>query len=123
MTITEFARSRNLKEQTVFKYLYRHNLEYDKSTGLTEELLNVLEEKYPLPRPVQIIQGLDPEEERRLRMELEATQKALNAAKDKIIELTEKSSKIELIELKNDDLTKELDRLKKRNLIQRIFNV
>lgn len=68
MNITEFAESRNQQPQTISRYMSRHS-EFEghttkngKMVELDEEALKMLDEVYPLPKPIQIINGI-PEEE------------------------------------------------------------
>ena len=128
-SLTAFAKERNVDPKAISIYMKRHKIDYDKSKGLTDEQIAMLDKVYPLPKPVVVVNGLDIEEERKLREELEQTQKklaialdSLNKAKDSILELTEKANKIEFLESKADEQQQELERLKSRNLLERIFN-
>ena len=128
-SLTAFARERNVDPKAISIYMKRHKIDYDKSKGLTDEQIAMLDKVYPVPKPVVVVNGLDIEEERKLREELEQTQKklaialdSLNKAKDSILELTEKANKIEFLESKADEQQQELERLKSRNLLERIFN-
>ena len=69
MTITEFCKGREVDSQAVRRYIERHPEEFENHTGkkgrettLDEEALRILEQKYPLAKPVQIINGVDPED-------------------------------------------------------------
>ncbi len=69
MTITEFASARNEQAQTVSIFIKRHPEQFEghtKKVGKTVELdevaLEILEKQYPLPRPVQLLNGVDPAE-------------------------------------------------------------
>ena len=95
MKISEFADSRGIKQQTVYKYIQRHGWSYDAKFGLTEEQLAKLDEQYPLPKPVTIITGLPHEEERALREELDSTRKQVVACQNVIIDLQEKVSEVQ----------------------------
>ena len=128
-SLTAFAKERNVDTKAISIYMKRHKIDYDKSKGLTDEQIAMLDKVYPVPKPVVVVNGLDIEEERKLREELEQTQKklaialdSLNKAKDSILELTEKANKIEFLESKADEQQQELERLKSRNLLERIFN-
>ena len=128
-SLTAFAKERNVDPKAISIYMKRHKIDYDKSKGLTDEQIAMLDKVYPVPKPVVVVNGLDIEEERKLREELEQTQKklaialdSLNKAKDSILELTEKAKKIEFLESKADEQQQELERLKSRNLLERIFN-
>ena len=128
-SLTAFAKERNVDPKAISIYMKSHKIDYDKSKGLTDEQIAMLDKVYPVPKPVVVVNGLDIEEERKLREELEQTQKklaialdSLNKAKDSILELTEKANKIEFLESKADEQQQELERLKSRNLLERIFN-
>lgn len=128
-SLTAFAKERNVDPKAISIYMKRHKIDYDKSKGLTDEQIAMLDKVYPVPKPVVVVNGLDIEEERKLREELEQTQKklaialdSLNKAKDSILELTEKANKIEFLESKADEQQQELERLKSRTLLERIFN-
>lgn len=91
MTITEFAKSRNVSVNTVSKYIREHE-EFKglikakgKSRILSDEALVLLDKKYPLPRPVQIIKGI-PEEEH------------LKVIQDHLRIINEKDKKIEQLQ-------------------------
>lgn len=69
MTITEFCKGREVDSQAVRRYIERHPEEFEGHTGkkgrettLDDEAFRILEQKYPLAKPVQIINGADPEE-------------------------------------------------------------
>lgn len=128
-SLTAFAKERNVDPKAISIYLKRHKIDYDKSKGLTDEQIEMLDKVYPVPKPVIVVNGLDIDEERKLREELEQTQKklsialeSLNSAKDKIVELTEKVADVQLLETKNDEQQKELERLKNRTFWERLVN-
>ena len=69
MTITEFATSRGQQAQTISRYISRHDKEFaghtkkiGKSVELDDAAIELLDDAYPLPKPVTIINGV-PEEE------------------------------------------------------------
>ena len=89
MTITAFAESRNVQAQAVNRYILRHEDKFaghtkkvGKSIELDEVALSILDEKYPLPRPVQLLNGVDPEEHK-------AVVDKLSSAQEYIIKLHE----------------------------------
>lgn len=62
MTISEFLKGRNVERQAITRYINRHEDEFDghiTKTGreieLDEDAIRILERKYPLPAPVEII--------------------------------------------------------------------
>lgn len=128
-SLTEFAKSRNVDPKAVSIYLKRHNLKYDRSEGITDELMEILDKVYPVPKPVVVINGLDPEEERRLRKDLQDALNQLNAAKDMIVELTKTSAVVGLLEDKQKEQEnliqqqqQEIERLKNRGFLDRLLN-
>lgn len=85
MTIKEFASGRGVDQKTVGIYLKRHDMTYDRVNGLTEEQLKVLEEKYPLPKPVEVIEDVETMKELiKVQKELVEAQKALVRGAEKV---------------------------------------
>ncbi len=135
--MSEFAKDRGVPNQTVFMYMKRHDMEYDREKGLTDEQLRILDEVYPLPKPVQVINGVPEEEHFR---KLQEKDEKIQALQNSIIELqkslTEKQdllnqanterllieAKTETLEEKNKDLTDQITALKGRSLWDRILN-
>lgn len=122
LTLSAFARGRDVEPKTVSIYMKRHNMTYNKDKGLTDEQIAILDEVYPIPKPVIVVNGLSAEEERQLREELDEVRKKLDVAKDKIIELTERNATLQLLEDKASLQEQELQRLKSRNLWERLIN-
>ena len=122
LTLSAFARGRDVEPKTVSIYMKRHNMTYNKDKGLTDEQIAILDEIYPIPKPVIVVNGLPAEEERQLREELDEVRKKLDVAKDKIIELTESNATLQLVEDKASLQEQELQRLKSRNLWERLIN-
>ena len=147
MNITEFSESRNIKVQAVSNYISRHPKLFDGHTSkegnltiLDDAALELLDKKYPLPQPIQVINGVDSEEYQRVLNELNQKnniiiqmQQEMSNIKLKLVEET--SQKLFLAE-KNENKDKtiaeqnkslessnnEILRLKNRNLIDRILN-
>ena len=122
LTLSAFAKGRDVEPKTVSIYMKRHNMTYNKDKGLTDEQIAILDEVYPIPKPVIVVNGLSAEEERQLREELDEVRKKLDVAKDKIIELTERNATLQLLEDKASLQEQELQRLKSRNLWERLIN-
>lgn len=102
MNLTEFARSRGIKEQTLFRYYQRHKDKFDghitkhprtRELVLDAVALKMLDEKYPSPKPVTVIKGVPEEEHNRQIMERDEQIKKLQA---QIIELTTKNAEYSL---------------------------
>lgn len=101
MTITEFAKSRNIEPQAVSRYLNRHEelkkqcQKEGKNLLLTDDVLRVLDEKYPIPKPTIIMNGV-PEEEHR-----DALEKLLRA-QELIIQLQNELTDQKLLQSENE---------------------
>lgn len=148
VTISDFANERNEKRDTINRFIRLHpeiNAETvmqgkDKCIDTESNAYKLLEKQYPLPNPIQVVNGVNPEEYQRVLNELNAKnniiiqmQHELSDAKLKLVEET--SQKLFLAE-KNENKDKtiaeqnksletannEILRLKNRNLINRIFN-
>ena len=135
MKISEFVQGRGVEKQAVYRYINRHPELLEKCTKcgkeleLSPEVVAELEEKYPLAKPVVIINGLSQEEERELREKLQRTQEMLVAMQNELVntklQLAEKEKAEFLLELKEEkieELTKEVETMKKRSLWERIIN-
>lgn len=66
MTITDFCKNRNVDAQTIRKYIKRHSEDFTGHTGkkgreitLDEHALIALEDKYPFPAPVEVIEDVE----------------------------------------------------------------
>ncbi len=136
LNISEFLKGREVKPNTLSNYIARHPELFEghvkregKNTFLDDEAVRILEEKYPLAKPVVIINGLSQEEERELREKLQRTQEMLVAMQNELVntklQLAEKEKAEFLLELKEEkieELTKEVETMKKRTLWERIIN-
>lgn len=140
MYIAEFASSRNVDSQAVQKYVNRHEEEFKnhvfkngKYLNLDDEAIKILDKTYPIPKPVQIINGVDPNEYENLQKQLISAKDLVIALKDQIQAQTEKisvgeSAKLLLEEKKNQvselkselkeqksKLESDIDELKRKN--------
>lgn len=150
MTITEFCKGREVDSQAVRKYIDRHPEEFANHTGkkgrettLDEDAIRLLEEKYPLAKPVEVIKGIDPKD-------YAAVLEQLAQAKDIIIKLQQarqedlqkiaaaeatqillEDKENQLRELKEEygsergkreEAEAELQRMRNRNLFERLLN-
>ena len=157
MLLTNFAEERGVKVDTIKKYIKRHESEFDghifhKGTKaeLDEVAFIMLDEVYPHPKPVQVIQGVPNEEHKELLAKYEAvlekyskvqeeltrTTRELSLQEGRQMLLEEKDKRIDdikgILEHSQDELKKtrqeleeskdELERLKNRNLWERITN-
>ena len=87
MILSEFLKGREVKINAVSNYISRNPEKFEghvtregKNTILDEEAVRILDEKYPMPKPVVIVNGV-PEEEHRAVLE------RLNKAQEVIIML------------------------------------
>lgn len=163
MNISEFARSRGIEPQTVRHYvndhedIKKHTKKVGKTVELSDEAIELLDKIYPLPRPVQIMNGVDPEEHKAVVDKLSSAQEyiiklheTVEQLKDKVNEnekliaqaeaqkilLEDKNSQLEAaraegekkdteidyLKKANEDLQAELERLKNRSFLDRLFN-
>lgn len=96
MNLTEFAEARNVKINAVSNYLSRHpeikkhTVRIGKETELTPQAIDMLDSVYPLPKPIQIMTGVDPDEHKRVQTELEIIRKKYDATLEKITVLQDK---------------------------------
>lgn len=76
MKVSRFLEGRVVERQAVLKYMQRHPELFNghikkegKEYQLDAAAVRMLEEKYPLPEPVQVIKGIDPAEYQRVQDE------------------------------------------------------
>ena len=156
MNISEFARSRGVEPQTVRHYgndhedIKKHTKKVGKTVELSDEAIELLDKVYPLPRPVQLVNGVDPDEHKAVQDKLTAAQEFIIKLQNKMMEdqkllaqaeaqkqlLEDKEAQLnaakvegekkdtEIDDLKkaNEDLRVELERLKNRSFFDRLFN-
>ncbi len=100
MNISEFARARAVEPQTVRHYINSHadikkyTSKVGKEVELSAQAIEMLDKIYPMPKPVQIIQGISQEEYDAIRSDYEVMLKKaqmlaeqLAAANDKIAQI------------------------------------
>ena len=127
MNLTQFAKERNVKTNTISNYLSRHPeirkhiLKNGKEVDLTPEAIKMLDEVYPVPKPVQVINGVDPEEHKRVQRELEILHGKYESKLETILELQDKLNQVQsqiaraeatqlLLEDRNEQLKKEMEK-------------
>lgn len=96
MTISEFAQERNVKQQTVSTFLQRKKSPYDRKKGLTPQQYSILDKKYPLPKPIQVVEDIESIKK------LVTVQAELNEAKNVIIQLQKELSDTRALEASNE---------------------
>ena len=117
MKIKDFIQGRNVSYDTVRKYIINHPQQFKDHIGksnniiLDDDAIRLLEEKYPFPEPVQVVQDHAARDKL-----LEITEKYA-AAMEKITLLTEQNSQLFVIQSKqrfleeeNKNLAEELNR-------------
>ena len=154
MKISEFVEGRNVAAATVQQYINRHKLDFEgliqkgknkKEIILSEEAIRLLDKKYPLPKPIEILdKGYVPIEEldavkSKYIEALEEGKRLLEERNQLQLEIKEHEKKTALIEQKDKDikrledeqekkdeelkaLKEEIEKLKKRTLWERILN-
>lgn len=122
MNLTEFAQSHNVEMQVISKHLKAHSDEYQglikdkgKSKELSDEAIEILEKYYPIPKPIQVINGVPEEEHRKKLDELDNVRKDLVTAKDLIITLKDQLTDYQL---KLKDAENEQLRIEEKEKIQ-----
>lgn len=143
--LSDFADQRNVSRDTVAAYIRRnpeifegHTTKKKKALILDDEAVKMLDEMYPLPKPIQIIEDVESRQKliqtQQLVIQLQQKiqdQTAIVAQaetmkillEDKERQLTDKQSEIEAYRKKAEQQEKEINRLKSRSLWQRIRNV
>lgn len=156
MNISEFARSRGIEPQTVrhyvndHEYIKKHTKKVGKTVELSDEAIELLDKIYPLPRPVQLMNGVDPDEHKAVQDKLTAAQDFIIKLQNKMmedqkllaqaeaqkqlledkeaqlnaakVEGEKKDTEIEEQKKKIEELKNENERLRNRSLFERIFN-
>lgn len=147
--LTLFAEQRNEKPDTIRKYINRHMEEFEghfeingKQMELDEVAVELLEQKYPLPRPVQVVNGVDPDEYadalKKISQLQEAVIKLQQARQEDLQKLAAAEATQILLEDKEEALRElkeeygaerkkreeaeaQISKLKNRNLVERLF--
>ena len=116
MNITEFAENRNIDRNAVSMYIRRHEKEFSghiKQVGKTIELdntaLELLDKKYPLPAPVEVV------EDRESREKLLLAQEYIIKLQQQLVELQGKAALVEAQQLLLEDREQQLAAEKQRS--------
>ena len=123
MKIGQFIQGRGVERQAVSRYINRHKEEFNghiskdgKEMELDSYAVSVLEEVYPLAKPVTIIEGVPHEEYIRLQEELINSHKIISDLQNRLIEqqnvLTDMKVSYALLETKEKTIDDELTALK-----------
>ena len=116
MTISEFAKSHNVESGAVRMYLLRHKEEFGnhvdntkKMVELDETAVKMLEEQYPLPKPVTIINGIPEEEHRKLLEEYNEALKQIARLQATAAEQAQKIASAEAKQLLLEEKERQLE--------------
>ena len=107
LKIQDFIKGRNVTYAAVFQYIKRNQTLFSGHIGKTNKIeldetaVQLLEEKYPFPEPVQIIQ------DNSARDELLELHKKYTAAMEKITALTEQNAQLLVVQSKQRFLEEE----------------
>ena len=144
MYISEFAKSRNKTVSAITNYISKHENEFKghiRKDGnkyvLDKAAIELLEKKYPLTKPIEIVRDTESMEKLlkaqeviiQLQAQINQEQKLLAQAEsmkmlleDKEMQLDQAKKKIEELEQTNKNLSDNLINMKNRRLIARILN-
>lgn len=142
--ISEFAKSRNKTVSAITNYISKHENEFKghirkdgNKSVLDKAAIELLEKKYPLTKPIEIVRDTESMEKLlkaqeviiQLQAQINQEQKLLAQAESMQLLLTDKQNLIDKlegdriqIEKENAELKEELARLKNRSLLDRILN-
>ena len=116
MTISEFARTHNVESSAVRMYLSRHKKEFGNHVDSTKKIVELdeiavkmLEEQYPLPNPVTIVNGIPEEEHRKLLEEYNGALKEIARLQAAAAEYAQKIASAETIQLLLEEKKKQID--------------
>lgn len=115
ISVTKFAEERNEKSDTIRKYINRHSeiAEHttmkEKNMMLDEVAVRMLEEIYPLPKPVEIIEDTES------RLQLIKTQKLVIQLQNQLLEAQGKLAKAEATQLLLENKEKQIEKLEAEN--------
>lgn len=116
MTLKEFAESRGIEYNTLMQWLFRRpelrgKMQKDGKNYVIEpgdDVYEVLNKKYPFPRPIQIVQDEE------ARQELAETRKKLLELQEAMIAMTAKAAQAETMRLMIEQKEAELEQTKQR---------
>lgn len=123
MNITAFCDSHNVKIAAVTNTISRHQELFKshtkrigKSVELDDDAIKILEDKwYPIPKPIEIINGIDQNEYERVRNKLEAASDTIIKLQQQLQEQTLKLSAGETAQLMLEEKNNQLSDLKNQN--------
>lgn len=118
--VSDFAEERNIDRNAVSQYIRRHGEEFKGHTKVDghnllfdDDAYVILDKKYPLPKPIMVVDGVPHEEYEAVQKKLELASERLFAAQEAIREkeklLDQQEYAVQLLENKNILLEKTLE--------------
>ena len=112
MTLKEFAESRNVEYNALMQWLYRRpnlreQMEKDGKSYILDpesKVYEILDKKYPFPRPIQIVQDEE------ARAELAAAQKKIQELQEKLLQAAPQLARLETMDLLLEQREQELEK-------------
>lgn len=130
MKIQEFIKDRNINYSTVFQYIKRNEKLFSGHIGSSKKIelddiaIEILDKKYPLPNPVQIIEDTAAKEElAEVKSQLIQTQQMVISLQQKLVEAAPKIAFIEQTEKTLELTTQELFDSKEENTTLKNENI
>ena len=114
MTLKEFAESRNVEYNTLMQWLYRRpdlreQMSKEGKSYILDpesEVYEILDKKYPFPRPIQIVQDEE------ARAELAMAQKKIQELQDRLLQVAPQLARLETMDLLLEQREQELEKAK-----------
>ena len=119
MNLSQFAEGHGIKINALSNYISRHPeiqehiKKEGKNTELLPEAVRLLEAVYPIPKPVQVVQGVPREEHDLLQKKYDAVMEKLARIQEERIEEHKKYALLEASQSLLEVKTEELDKTKK----------
>jgi predicted transcriptional regulator len=121
MKITEFLEGRDTERQAVTRYINRHNEIFNghiekvgKELELDAVAVKELEKAYPLPKPVQVVNGVPKDEFIRVQKELINSKDVINELRSRLMEAQEQISEAKANAILLEDKRQLVAELEKR---------
>lgn len=120
LKLTEFAKQRGIERDTVTQYIRRNPEMFEGHTKLEGKWLFIdevaekaLDEKYPLPRPIEIVEDIETIKElSATRMELAKSQEMIVQLQNRLMEAQEQIATSKATELLLEDKKQQITELK-----------
>lgn len=120
--LKEFSSQRNVDRYAVAQYIRRHRELFEGHTEIKnnkmyidDEGVELLGQKYPMPKPVYVVNGVEPEEHQRVVQQLQMALESLQKAQDERSLLMDRVNSLEVEISENrvylEDKNKEVENL------------